>query len=61
MEKIERTESMKESVIVLDNHSSHRSMRTQSAVAETGAKILFLPPYSSELNPIEQLWSVIKN
>ena len=38
----------------------HKSERTRSLIEKAGCKIIFLPPYSPDLNPIENLWANIK-
>ena len=48
------------SVIVLDNATFHKSMPTVELVQKAGCRLLFLPPYSPHLNPIEKLWGNIK-
>ena len=47
-------------VIVADNQSSHKSQSTRAFLEEHGINILFLPPYSSPLNPIEHVWAAFK-
>ena len=46
--------------VVMDNVPFHKSTVIQNAIRETGANILFLPPYSPEFNPIEEMWSKLK-
>ena len=47
-------------VVILDNLSSHKSPGATAALRAVGAWFLFLPPYSPDLNPIEQMWSKVK-
>lgn len=47
-------------VLILDNASFHKSTETQKLVEAAGCKILFLPPYSPDLNPIEKYWANMK-
>jgi transposase len=47
-------------VLVMDNLKAHRAPGIQELVEETGAKVLYMPPYSPELNPIEPAWSKVK-
>ena len=44
----------------MDNLSSHKVKGISEAIKAVGAQILFLPPYSPDLNPIELLWSKLK-
>jgi transposase len=50
----------KGSVIVMDNASFHKSQETRDIIKDAGCFVLFLPPYSPHLNPIEKLWANIK-
>ena len=47
-------------VVVMDNLSSHKVEGVREAIAAVGAHILYLPPYSPDLNPIEQLFAKLK-
>jgi transposase len=47
-------------VVVLDNAAFHKSERTRTLIEKTGATLLFLPPYSPDLNPIEPDFANIK-
>jgi len=47
-------------VIVIDNLNVHKSERARHAIEACGARMEFLPPYSPDLNPIEQCWAKIK-
>ena len=46
--------------VVMDNLSSHKSNVVKEAIEGTGAKLMFLPPYSPDLNPIENMWAKVK-
>jgi transposase len=48
-------------VVVLDNLGSHKGKAVRKMVRAAGARLFFLPPYSPDLNPIEQLFSKIKH
>ncbi|WP_404381690.1 IS630 family transposase [Caenispirillum salinarum] len=47
-------------VVILDNLSSHKSPQAARALRDVGAWLLFLPPYSPDLNPIEMVFSKLK-
>ena len=47
-------------VVVWDNLGAHRSQAVRTAVEARGARLLVLPPYSPDMNPIERCWSKIK-
>lgn len=46
--------------VILDNLSSHKVAGVETAILATGATVLFLPPYSPDLNPIEKFFSKLK-
>ncbi len=48
-------------IVVMDNLSPHKSDPTLVSIAQAGAEVLFLPAYSPDLNPIELMWSKVKN
>ncbi|MDR2562145.1 MAG: IS630 family transposase [Holophagales bacterium] len=48
------------SVIVMDNATFHRKAKLRALLEGSGYALLFLPPYSPELNPIEHFWSWLK-
>ncbi|NTU77601.1 MAG: IS630 family transposase [Alphaproteobacteria bacterium] len=47
-------------IVVMDNLSSHKVAGVQAAIETAGAEVLYLPPYSPDLNPIEQVFSKLK-
>lgn len=47
-------------VVVMDNLSSHKVAGVSEAIEAVGARLLYLPPYSPDLNPIEKMWSKVK-
>jgi transposase len=47
-------------VVVLDNLSAHKVPGIREAIEAAGAKLLYLPPYSPDFNPIEQLFAKLK-
>lgn len=49
------------SVLVLDNARIHHGVALREAVEAAGHRLLFLPPYSPDFNPIELVWSWLKN
>lgn len=49
----------KATIIVIDNFSSHRSRLVRDKARELGLYLVYLPPYSPDLNPIEFIWKTI--
>ena len=48
-------------VVVMDNLGSHKGKAARAAIRAKGAHLLFLPPYSPDLNPIEQVFAKLKH
>ena len=61
VEKILAPTLAKGDVVILDNLGSHKGRAARRAVRQAGAHMLFLPPYSPDLNPIEQLFAKLKH
>jgi transposase len=47
-------------IVVMDNLGSHKSRAIRNAIRAVGARLFFLPPYSPDLNPIEQVFAKLK-
>jgi transposase len=47
-------------VVVIDNLSSHKGGRVKELIEERGCELMYLPPYSPDLNPIEEAFAKIK-
>jgi transposase len=47
-------------LVVMDNLGSHKGKAVRQAIRAAGAKLFFLPPYSPDLNPIEQVFAKLK-
>lgn len=47
-------------IVILDNLGSHKGAAVRNAIRAAGARLLFLPPYSPDLNPIEQVFAKLK-
>jgi transposase len=48
-------------IVVLDNLGSHKGAAVRATIRAAGAKLFFLPPYSPDLNPIEQVFAKLKH
>jgi transposase len=47
-------------IVIMDNLSSHKGPRIRELIEATGARLLYLPPYSPDFNPIEKMFSKLK-
>ena len=47
-------------IVVMDNLGSHKSAKVRRLIRAAGARLIFLPPYSPDLNPIEQVFAKLK-
>ena len=47
-------------LVIMDNLATHKVQGVREAIEAAGARLLYLPPYSPDFNPIENLWSKIK-
>lgn len=47
-------------VVIMDNLATHKVQGVLEAIESAGARLLYLPPYSPDFNPIENMWSKIK-
>ena len=47
-------------IVVMDNLQAHKAPAVREKIEATGASLLYLPPYSPDLNPIEKCWAKIK-
>ncbi len=47
-------------IVIMDNLGSHKRQAIRHAIRTAGAKLFFLPPYSPDLNPIEQVFAKLK-
>ena len=47
--------------VIMDNASFHKSPKIKQLIESAGCKLIYLPPYSPDFNPIEHYWHKIKN
>ena len=47
-------------IVIMDNLGSHKGQAVRRAIRASGARLFFLPPYSPDLNPIEQVFAKLK-
>lgn len=48
-------------MVIMDNLSAHKNASVVDLIESAGARAVFLPPYSPDLNPIEMMWSKVKS
>lgn len=60
LERVLRPHLRRGDVVVLDNLGAHRASRIEDVAGQRGARVLWLPPYSPDMSPIENCWSKIK-
>jgi transposase len=48
-------------IVVMDNLSAHKGQRVRKLIEDRGCELLYLPPYSPDLNPIEEAFSKVKH
>ena len=60
VEKCLIPELRKGQVVVIDNASFHKSKRVKELIENANCRLIYLPPYSPDLNPIENSWATIK-
>ncbi len=61
LKKVLVTELKPGDVVVLDNASFHKGGNIEQIIRDAGCCLLYLPPYSPDLNPIEHFWAAVKN
>ena len=60
LEKIVEYNQKKRIILILDNSKSHHADKTVRKARELKITLVFLPPYSPDLNPVEFIWKTIK-
>lgn len=60
LEKVLAPELLAGQIVVMDNLSSHKGTRVRELIEGRGCELLYLPPYSPDLNPIEEAFAKIK-
>ncbi|KAG1203139.1 hypothetical protein G6F70_001627 [Rhizopus microsporus] len=61
LNEMDKFPEMKNFYIVMDNAPIHTSDSIKNLIEARGYRAIYLPPYSPELNPIENFWSIVKN
>lgn len=60
VEKVLAPSLKREQIVVMDNLSSHKGQRVRELIESRGCDQMYLPPYSPDLNPIEEAFSKVK-
>jgi transposase len=60
VEKVLVLELTKDDLVIMDNLPAHKVSGVRSSIEEAGARLLYLPPYSPDFNPIEMAFSKLK-
>lgn len=60
IERVLVPELRPDDIVIMDNLSSHKGERTRHLIEQAGARLLFLPPYSPDFNPIENAFARLK-
>ena len=60
LRKIREANPGKRIVIILDNFRTHHAKKVRGEAEELNIKLVYLPPYSPDLNPIENIWKSVK-
>ena len=60
METIRESNPERPIIVILDNFRSHHSKAVKESAESLNIKLIFLPPYSPDLNPIEFIWKSVK-
>ena len=58
--RIKHPEWKKNQIVIMDNASIHKSPKIREAIENAGCSLVYQPPYSPDLNPIEHFWSYLK-
>lgn len=61
LEKVLLPELKRGQVLIMDNCSIHKSTIVEELINSVGCRLIYLPPYSPDFNPIENYWAVMKN
>ncbi len=60
LEEVRRLNPIRRICLIIDNYSVHKSKMVRKMVGKLNIRLIYLPPYSPDLNPIEFIWKSIK-